>query len=45
MEITAFGLLAVYVIPLAVVLAVQLLLPRPATAPARAIMLLVLVVG
>jgi hypothetical protein len=41
MEITAFGLLAVCVI----LLAVQLLLPRPATAPARAIMLLVLVVG
>jgi hypothetical protein len=43
-EITAFGLLAVCVILLAVVLAVQSLLPRPAPAPARALILLVLVV-
>jgi predicted acyltransferase len=43
-EITAFGLLAVCVILLAAVLAVQLLQTRPIPAPGRALMLLVLVV-
>jgi hypothetical protein len=43
-EITAFGLLAVCVILLAVVLAVQFLLPRPTPALAPRLMLLVLVV-
>jgi prolipoprotein diacylglyceryltransferase len=42
-EVTAFGLLAVCVILLAVVLAVQLM-PRPATFPTRALMGLALVV-
>jgi hypothetical protein len=43
-EITAFGLLAVCVILLAVVLAVQLLFPRPTSATARGLMLVVLIV-
>jgi hypothetical protein len=42
-EATGFGLLAVCVILLAVVLAVQLL-PRPASPPVRGLMLLVLAV-
>lgn len=42
-EVTAFGLLAVCVILLAVVLAVQLM-PQPATFPARVLMGLALVV-
>ncbi len=42
-EITAFGLLAVCLILVAVVQAVQLLFPRPVPAPARTLMLVVLV--
>jgi hypothetical protein len=43
-EITAFGLLAICVILLAVVLAVQFLLPQPALAAARVLMLVVMIV-
>ncbi len=43
-EITAFGLLAVCVILLAAVLAVQLLVTRPVPAPGRAVMLVALIV-
>jgi len=43
-EITAFGLLAVCVILLAIVLGVQFLLPQPAPASARALMLVVMIV-
>jgi hypothetical protein len=43
-EITAFGLLAICVILLAVVLAVQFLLPQPALAGARVPMLVVMIV-
>ena len=43
-EITAFGLLAICVILLTVVLAVQFLLPQPTPAGARVLMLVVMIV-